>query len=181
MDLKNNSGYRYPRKKAALHFVDLGLLIAMRKCINWRWFAFLVVSVVHACPQIAIAQSARMMVQLGHEVTAVAFSPNGKFIATGGGDNQARLWVASSGIELRSFQGHSAKITSIAFSPNGRFLLTGSEDQTARLWDLATGIQLRRLDHHSHVFSVAFSANGRFILTGGGRQNGSALEFTLWH
>jgi WD40 repeat protein len=117
----------------------------------------------------AWCSDAKLYLELGHSlgINAAAFSPDGRFILTGGYENSARLWEAATGRELRRFEGHSSSINSVAFSPDGRRVLTGSTDQTARLWDAATGAELRRFDGHSGAInSVAFSPNGRFVLTG---------------
>jgi WD40 repeat protein len=107
----------------------------------------------------------------GHSqaVLAVAWSPDGKFIVTGGNDQLVILWDAQTGAELRHFQGHTALVSSVAFSPDGRQVLTGSGDNTARLWDVATGKELRTFEGHSDwVMSVAFSPDGQQALTGSG-------------
>jgi len=64
----------------------------------------------------------------------VAFSPDGRTLASGSSDNRVLLWDVASGQELRSLTGHSKFITSVAFSPDGRTLTTGSYDKTVRLW-----------------------------------------------
>jgi hypothetical protein len=105
----------------------------------------------------------------GHSqaVLAVAWSPDGKFIVTGGEDQLVILWDAQTGAELRHFQGHTALVSSVAFSPDGRQVLTGSGDNTARLWDVETGREIRRFEGHAGwISSVAFSPDGKHVLTG---------------
>jgi dipeptidyl aminopeptidase/acylaminoacyl peptidase len=96
----------------------------------------------------------------------VAFSPDGRRIATASDDETARVWDAESGKPLAVLQGHAGDVVSVAFSPDGRRIATASADQTARLWDADSGKQLVVLEGHTDlVNSVAFSPDGRRIAT----------------
>ena len=68
---------------------------------------------------------------------AVAFSPDGRLLATASDDNTARLWDPATGDRLHTLTGHTGGVNAVAFSPDGRLLATGSNDKTARLWDPA--------------------------------------------
>ena len=62
---------------------------------------------------------------------------------SGNSDNNLYLWDASTGREIRTFEGHSDDVNSIDFSPDGKYVLSGSEDNTLRLWELLDGREVR--------------------------------------
>src|SRR2546428_3577989 len=71
-------------------------------------------------------------------VLSVAFSPDGKTLASGSGDNTVKLWEVSTGTELRTLKGHSYGVVSVAFSPDGKTLASGSRDHTVKLSEDST-------------------------------------------
>ena len=94
-----------------------------------------------ALMQIAtFAQKAELVVQTGHSdfIKSITFSPDGKYIASGGADNTIKLWSVDTGQQIKSLEGHTSNIQSIAISPDGKFLASGSadSDNTIRLWNL---------------------------------------------
>ena len=104
----------------------------------------------------------------GHAKTVwdVAFSPDGRLLATASADETMRLWALATGECLRTLTGHALGVLSVAFSPDGRLLATASADETVRLWDPATGDCLRTLNvAAAWVYDVAFSPDGRLLAT----------------
>ncbi|QFS47689.1 eIF2A-related protein [Nostoc sphaeroides] len=105
----------------------------------------------------------------GHSnsVNSVAFSPDGKILASGSYDNTIKLWDIGTGREIYTLQGHSNSVNSIAFSPDGKILASGSDDKTIKLWDVTTGEKIRTIQAHSKwVRSVAFSPDGKILASG---------------
>jgi WD40 repeat protein len=81
---------------------------------------------------------AEILQLVGHTDTikGAVFTPDGRYVVTGGSDGTARLWDATTGAELRRFSGHTGIINSVAVSADSRFICTASGDRTARLWAL---------------------------------------------
>lgn len=69
-------------------------------------------------------------------VLSLAFSPDGKWLATGSADKACRLWNVDKGVQVRVLGGHEGPVNAVAFSPDGKLLATGSEDTTVLLWDV---------------------------------------------
>jgi WD40 repeat protein len=113
------------------------------------------------------SRSAPVVMTHQAEVLAVAFSPDGRAVATGDDAGVARVWNLRTGAEAE-LNGHENAVSSVAFSPDGRSLVTASQDETARIWDLPsrrTRAELR--GHNDLVLGAAFAADGRTVVTGG--------------
>jgi WD40 repeat protein len=105
----------------------------------------------------------------GHEdsIGRLAWSPNGKFLATPSKDKSIRIWDAESGEYLRDLRGHTGWVYCVSWSPDGRTLASASDDTTIRIWDADSGRHHRTLNGHTvSFFSVSWSPEGQALAAG---------------
>ncbi|PTB57547.1 hypothetical protein M431DRAFT_479145 [Trichoderma harzianum CBS 226.95] len=119
--------------------------------------------------------SHRQTLDAGDMVNLVAFSPNGRVLASTLGRN-VEFWEASTGSHQRTLEGHHSKVRSIAFSSDGKIFASSSDDNTIRLWEASTGSHKRTLvGHYGNVESIALSPDDTILAS-------SSLDSTvrLW-
>jgi WD40 repeat protein/3',5'-cyclic AMP phosphodiesterase CpdA len=141
------------------------------RCIAWSAHGVIALGhksgMVHLCDA-SSGQQLRSVPCHEGRVMSVAFSGDGRLLASAGADGTVRLSEVGSGRELRRLHGHTDRVRSIAFSPDSLTLASASEDETVRLWDVGSGQQLRILrGHDGAVGSVAFSPDGKLVASGG--------------
>jgi WD40 repeat protein len=127
-----------------------------------------------------------LILQTGHtqSINAVAFSPDNRWLVSGGKDNVIKIWDLTNGNVLRTLYGHSSNINALAVSEDGKVIASGSgnikddrdfgifikggvvggEDNTVRIWSVQTGAELHVLrGHELPIGALAFNQDGRFL------------------
>jgi len=99
--------------------------------------------------------------------SSVAYSPDGRRLASRCDNYAARIWEAATGKEVRTLSKHYSSISCVAFSPDGQWIAVGG-GETVRIWDAETGVPVLDLTgRQMHVRAIAWSPDGRLIATGG--------------
>ena len=113
---------------------------------------------------------------------AIAISPDGRVIASGGRDSTVCLWDLESGRMLAELLGHENQVTAVAFDPTGKLLASGSRDRTIRMWDVPSSSPVYVFrGHQGPVLSLSFSPKGdRLASAGTNTSTLSNSELTIW-
>ncbi|MDM8557822.1 WD40 repeat domain-containing protein [Candidatus Parabeggiatoa sp. HSG14] len=122
-------------------------------------------------PNLSIIPTKLYKVLRGHtgDVNAVAFSPDGRIIASGSSDTTVKLWGINNGKEIKTLRESQGDVLTVAFnSDNSEHLFaSGGSDRTIRLWNINTRENPRILvGHEGAIHSVAFNPNGRTLVSG---------------
>jgi WD40 repeat protein/uncharacterized caspase-like protein len=118
----------------------------------------------------ARGQEVRLVVQTAHSagVNAVAFSPDGKVVATGSRDQTIKLWHAATGAVLRTLAGFNGEVSAVAFSHDGEYLAAAGTDQSLRVWNPTSGQFLFVIDQKAgRLRAVAVSPDHKWLASGG--------------
>jgi hypothetical protein len=137
----------------------------------------------------ASGDQVRLRTNLPSAATGLAFSPDARFLAAGGGEVPSNtkgwlmVWDLESGEPALPPLGEFQTVYAVAFSPDGAYLAAGFHDKLVRIWELATGQQvLQPLQHGETVFHLAFSPGGRQLASAGGATYGASTKgkVCLW-
>ena len=139
-------------------FPYISIVLLSTTILTCTWFRY------QAIPPIKLPSSPQQSLR-GHDVIAyVAFSPNGKLLATASYDKAAKIWDLATGQVVFTLLGHRSEVVCLAFSPNSKLLATGGFDGSVRLWETATGHSVRVIQpNKSIITAIAFSPDGSLL------------------
>src|SRR6266568_4466559 len=115
----------------------------------------------------------------GHSdyVSAVAWSPDGKRIASGSGDHTVKVWDATDGSHVYIYRGHSADVSTLAWSPDGKYIVSAGLDNIVQVWEADSGKLIYTYrGHNDVVYDVAWSPDGTRIASA---SNDGTVQ--VWH
>jgi ribosome assembly protein 4 len=106
----------------------------------------------------------------GHQqaINHIAFSPDGRYIASASFDKKTKIWNGYSGDFMLTLTGHVGAVYQVAWSSDSRLLVTASKDSTAKLWEVPSGKRARETlpGHADEVYALDWSPNGSAVATG---------------
>lgn len=106
----------------------------------------------------------------GHQqlVNHIAFSPDGRYFASGSFDKKVKVWCGKSGSYLCTLTGHVGAVYQVSWSSDSRFLVSASKDSTAKLWEIPSGKRAKETlpGHADEVYALDWSPNGSSVATG---------------
>jgi WD40 repeat protein len=112
------------------------------------------------------AATGQLALRIKGAVGCVAFSPNGRRLASAGGGDTVQMWDAATGQLILTLKGHTSRVASVCFSPDGKRIASASEDHTVKIWDAQTGQLTRSLQGHTAaVTCVAYSPDGNRVVS----------------
>ncbi|MFO7829037.1 MAG: caspase family protein [Bacteroidales bacterium] len=115
---------------------------------------------------IAQVQMAEIYSKRGHKILCTAYSPDSKYIATGGVDDRIFIWDAKTGNVIQELKNRDWPLA-LKFTPDGRYLVSGGRTKLVKIWDYKTGNLIKQMKgHRAQILSLDISPDGRYIATG---------------
>src|SRR5262245_62041225 len=101
----------------------------------------------------------------GQEINDVAFSKDGRRLATASKDRTVKIWDMENGHELLTYFGHKDHVRAVAFSPDGKTIASAGAEADIKIWDPASGKDVRTIKGKgTYVTSLAFSPDGKYVV-----------------
>jgi WD40 repeat protein len=114
--------------------------------------------------------SAILGTKKGKRIAAVSFSPDGKYVVTGGWDGAVRVWDSKNGNPVGSLPGSTGQVNSASFSADGKYVVSANSDAKVLIWEgwsTSTPTLVKTIVEPKGLMTAAFSPDGELIVTGG--------------
>jgi WD40 repeat protein len=151
-------------------YPDLSLLLAVHAAPLARLSGKHIVNEALDALNRAVNAPHAQLTLLGHSdgLVDVAYSGDGRYVATTSQDKTAKLWDVQTGEPVQTFMGHKDVVSSVALNNDGTYIATGSWDGTVKLWNSRTGMEEKTFPQMGHleegIFSVFFAKNETFLV-----------------